>query len=93
MIVGVDTRTSEVRLFWGEAVAARAWCYLRRSRALYEIHGRYVTDVKPEVALARVLRDGRLLTTGRNAPTRHTSAVLRKLRDGERRKLRKSEVA
>jgi len=93
MIVGLDDREPRDVRLWGddESAAAREWCYLRRTRSIYEINGRRVVGAVPSVARQRVLERGRLLCTGRHAPKQLTSAAARDRRERERRAARRAE--
>lgn len=94
MIAGLDSKSPHEVRVWGadEIAEARAWCYLRRSRAIYEVDGRRIVSARPAVARALVLAHGRLITTGRQAPHKHTSAALRQVRAAERRAARLAEA-
>lgn len=92
MIVGICNRElGLVRVFGDdEADQARAWCYTRKTRVLYEVNGRRVLGCSPAVARQRVRQFGRLLTTGYNGPTKHTSRAARDVREVERAMLREA---
>ena len=92
MIVGICNRELGLVAVFSNAEVdeARAWCYLRKTRVLYEISWRGARNCRPEVARQHARTHGRLLTTGYNAPHRHASAAQREQREWERRALREA---
>lgn len=95
MIVGICNRELGLVAVFSNAEVdeARAWCYMRKTREIYEISWRGARNCRPEVARQHARTHGRLLTTGRNAPHQHTSAELREQREHERRVLRSREAS
>lgn len=70
MIVGICNRDRALVRVFGEDEAglARAWCYVSRTRRLYEVDGRTIAAADWPTTRARTVAYGLLLTKGGNGP-------------------------